>query len=85
MASIKVIVVDPLGDKTFKVALPDNAPMNQLVPQLLLKLGINKQGSFTLQHQSSGSILAPTDTLQSKNVQEGDKLRVVQAPTAAAQ
>jgi hypothetical protein len=83
MGQVKVTVMDPLGDKVFEVGLPDNAPMNTLVPQLLPKLGIQHGGSFTLQHQAPGSILGPSDTLAAKGVRNGDKLRIVQAPTAA--
>jgi hypothetical protein len=68
MAQLSVTIVDPLGDKSFTVELPDDAPMNQLVPQLLPKLGINQQGSFTLQHKPTSKILAPTETLRSAGV-----------------
>jgi uncharacterized ubiquitin-like protein YukD len=83
MSALRVSIVDPLGDKTFDVELPDDAPMNQLVPQLLPKLNISQQGSFTLQHKRTERILGPTETLRSAGVQAGDVLRIVQAPTAA--
>jgi uncharacterized ubiquitin-like protein YukD len=83
MSALRVTLVDSLSDKTFDVELPDDAPMNQLVPQLLPKLGLNPQGSFTLQLKRTEKILGPTETLRSAGVQAGDALRIVQAPTAA--
>ncbi len=83
MAQIRVTIVDPLGDKSFDVELPDDAPMNSLVPQLLPKLGLNQQGSFTLQHKATQKLLGPNETLHSAGVQQGDTLRIMQAPTAA--
>lgn len=83
MALLKVTIIDPLGDNSFQVELPNDAPMNQLVPQLLPKLGISQQGTFVLQHKRTERILGPNDTLQSAGVQEDDVLRVVQNPSAA--
>jgi len=83
MSTLRVTIVDPMGEKSWDVELPDDAPMNQLVPQLLPKLNIDQQGSFTLQHKKTERILGPQETLRSAGVQAGDALRLVQAPTAA--
>lgn len=83
MPLLKVTIVDPLGDNSWEVELPDDAQMNQLVPQLLPKLGISQQGSFQLQHKRTERILGPNETLRSANVQAGDALRIVQAAAAA--
>lgn len=83
MAPLKVTIIDPLGDNSFQVELPNDAPMNQLVPQLLPKIGITGQGTFQVQHKRTERILGPNDTLHSAGVQEGDVLRIVQAASAA--
>jgi len=83
MSLLKVTIVDPLGDNSWEVELPDDAPMNQLVPQLLPKLGISQQGSFQLQHKRTERILGPNETLNGAGVQANDALRIVQAASAA--
>lgn len=82
MSQIKVTIVNGMGDQKFEVALPNSVPMNQLVPQLMSKLGITNSGSFTLQHKATGNLIAFTDTLETKNIINGDILRLVQAPSA---
>ena len=83
MAVLRVTIVDPMGDKTFDVELPADAPMRQLVPQLLPKLGISQQGTFTLQDKETMKIFGPDETLSSAGVQAGRTLRIVQSPQAA--
>lgn len=83
MSTLQVTIVDQLSGKSFEVQLPDDAPMNQLVPQLLPKLNLNPQGSFALQLKRTEKILSPTDTLSSAGVQNGDTLRIVPTSTAA--
>jgi hypothetical protein len=83
MSQTLVTIVDPLGDNRFEVELPDDAPMEQLVPQLLPKLGITQAGDFKLLLKRTNVILGPRDTLRTAGVMEGDALRVVSNPTAA--
>lgn len=80
---INVTIIDPLGDKSWDVDLPDDAAINQLVPQLLPKLGISQQGSFTLRHKRLEKLLGPAETLRTAGVVAGDTLQIAQAPTAA--
>lgn len=80
--SLRVEIVDPLGDNSWEVELPYNMPMNQLVPQLLPKFGISHQGNLWLQHMRTELILGSNETLRSTGVKAHDALRIVQSAAA---
>jgi uncharacterized ubiquitin-like protein YukD len=79
---IKVTVTDQAGGKTVTAELPADAPMNRLIPALVTKMSLPTNVQYGIQHKQSGKQLAPTDTLTSAGVKEGDTLRLLPNVTA---
>lgn len=82
MSQIRVTIIDSLEKHKYQVELPNNVPMNQLLPALLFQLGLDDSKPLILQHTATGSLLIPTDTLETKNVKNGDTLRLAYMVTA---
>jgi len=87
MASIKVIIYDPTGSKKTPVELPNDVPMNRLIPALVTKMGLpTNQGAnpitYRLDHRASGKRLADSDSLADADVTEDDILSLFPEVTA---
>lgn len=82
MPQINTKIIDVLTKWEFDVDLPANMAMGQLIPRLLQKLDINRDGHFMLQSEKSGTIFESVDTLRSKNVADGDIFWLIQPQVA---
>lgn len=87
MSSMKVIIYDPTGSKKTPVELPNDVPMQRLIPALVSKMGLpTSQGAnpitYRLDHRASGKRLSDSDSLGDANVQEDDILSLFPEVTA---
>ncbi len=87
MASVKVIIYDPTGSKKTPVELPNDVPMQRLIPALVSKMGLpTSQGAnpitYRLDHRDSGKRLADTDSLADAGVKQDDILSLFPEVTA---
>lgn len=87
MAQIKVIIKDQTLARSVDVELPDNVPMNRLVPALVTRMNLpalqngNPIG-YAFDHKRTGKRLRPEDTLQGAGVAANDELIILPTPTA---
>lgn len=87
MAQMKVVVRDHTGSKKTPVELPDDVPMQRLIPALVTKMSLpTSQGgqplTYALDHVRTGKRLRDEDTLQSAGVQPDDILTLLPQITA---
>lgn len=73
MAQIRVALIDHTGSKKTLVELPDDVPMDQLIPALVtsLNLPIQQGGNpvtYRLDHPTTGRRLADEETLANANI-----------------
>lgn len=87
MASMRVSIMDHTGSKKTRVELPDDVPMERLLPALASRMHLPlQQGGnpiiYKLDHRRSGRRLDDRDTLQSAGVQPDDVLTLLPEVTA---
>lgn len=87
MSSMKVIIYDPTGSKKTPVELPNDVPMQRLIPALVSKMGLpTSQGAnpitYRLDHRASGKRLGDGDSLGDAGVGEDDILSLFPEVTA---
>jgi hypothetical protein len=90
MAQIRVAILDPTGGRKTLVELPDDVPMERLVPALVERMElITQQGnrpiSYRLDHPESGLRLADEDTLADAGIGNGSILSLFPEVTAGRQ
>jgi len=74
MANLRVTITEP-GGTSRTADVPDDQPMNRLVPALVTKMNL-QAGTYQLMSKGLGRTLADTDTLASAGVQANDTLRL---------
>lgn len=87
MASIRVVIQDHTRSKKTHVELPDNVPMQRLLPALAsrMQLPLHQAGNpilYRLDHRRSGQRLDDEDTLSSVGVTTDDVLTLLPEVTA---
>jgi hypothetical protein len=87
VAQIRIAVLDPTGTKKTIVELPDDIPMNQLIPALVgaMNLPTTRGGnpvSYRLDNVATGSRLANDETLAQAEVEAGTVLSLFPEITA---
>ncbi len=87
MASMRVAILDHTGSKKTHVELPDNVPMERLLPALAsrMQLPLQQGGNpiiYKLDHRRIGRRLDDRDTLRSAGVQPDDVLTLLPEVTA---
>jgi hypothetical protein len=87
MAQIRVAILDPTGGKKTIVELPDDVPMNQLIPALVSSMNLTvQQGgnpiSYRLDNPETGERLADDVTLAEAGVASGAVLSLFPEVTA---
>ena len=82
MADVQVVVIDPTKTRSQKAELPDDIPMERLIPALVTKLGLkvtDDQGrpqSYKLTLVRTGEMIGEKETLADKGVQADDELKM---------
>src|SRR5579863_3926086 len=82
METVNVSIQDMAGKK-FKASLPYDVPVSQLLPQLIIKMGLSQSNatgrrlSYRLMHVESGLQLRDSDTLRQADVQAGHTLKLL--------
>jgi formylglycine-generating enzyme required for sulfatase activity len=82
MAQLRIDLIDTLNDRRLSVKLPDDVPLEQLVPALARKLGL-PEGEYALTVEETGAPLAAGVTLAGAGVVEGAALQLEQAAPEA--
>ena len=88
MAMISVIIWDTTGGKKNDVDLPDNAPVQRILPVLVDKMQMPTKGPdgqpqvYYLLHKRSGKQLQENQCLTDVGAQSGDVLRIQPRITA---
>jgi hypothetical protein len=87
MARVRVALVDQLRGTKTQVEVPDNVPMNRLIPALVGRLGLptDQDGqpvTYRLDNRDTGERIGDTQTLSEANVQEGTILALFPEVTA---
>ena len=82
MASINIQIWDATSGKLQEVELPDNAPVNRIIPVLLDKMNLPKNGSdgqpldYKLYLEANGVQLLGTQCLADVGVKDGTVIRL---------
>jgi hypothetical protein len=89
MASLRVVIQDHTQSKKTHVELPDDVPMQRLLPALAarMQLPLQQGGNpiiYRLDHRRSGRRLDDEDTLRAADVQSDDLLTLLPEVTAGA-
>ncbi len=88
MGVLNVEVWDTTGNKRQTAELPDDAPVNRIMPVLIERMSLPKNSpdgqpmSYKFHHKATGKQLSDEQTLADAGVREGDVLRVVPEITA---
>lgn len=87
MADVQVEILDQSGANRTQAQLPDDVPMQRLIPALVTKMKLpathgGQPVVYELDHKRSGKRLGPNDTLRGAGVQPGDTLRILPRITA---
>jgi hypothetical protein len=87
MASMRVVILDHTGNKKTHVELPDDVPMQRLLPALAgrMQLPIEQEGNpitYCLDNRRTGRRLDEQDTLRAAGVQSDDLLALLPVVTA---
>ncbi len=82
MANLQVTILDHTGSRKTAVEMPDDVPMNRLIPALVqgLDLPLQQGGGqivYRLDHRRVGRRLGENETLSSAGVQEDDVLMLL--------
>ena len=87
MAQIRVAILDHTGSKKTVVELPDDVPMDRLIPALVtsMNLPVQQAGnpvSYRLDHPETSERLADDATLAEAGIQSGAVLSLFPEVTA---
>lgn len=86
MALLRIGIVDPVRGVKAMAELPDNIPLDRLLPTLVSKLGLPDQvgtsATYRVVHPRTGTYLDDHDTLADGGIQSGDVLRLLPATSA---
>ncbi len=87
MARARVTILDHVRGTKTQVEVPDNVPMNRLIPALVSRLGLpNAQEgqpvTYRLDNRDSGQRIGDEQTLADAGVQEGAVLALYPEVTA---
>lgn len=87
MASLRVVIQDHTHSKKTTVELPDEVPMDRLLPALAtrMQLPLQQAGNpiiYRLDHRRTGRRLDDGDTLRSAEVQADDLFTLLPEVTA---
>ncbi|HEY9207222.1 MAG TPA: EsaB/YukD family protein [Candidatus Methanoperedens sp.] len=88
MGQIEIEIMDTAGSKRKRARLPDDAPVNRMMPVLITKMNLpvtdpaGQPVSYHLDHKQSGKRLRDEDTLNNAGVKSGDLLRIAAEITA---
>jgi hypothetical protein len=78
MAQVRVTLEDTVRERRLKLKLPDDVPLEQLVPALVRKMGLPK-GKYVLVVEATDVTLGPDVTLAGVGIFEGATLRLERA------
>lgn len=87
MPRVRIALMDHLRGTKTQVEVPDNVPMNRLIPALVAKLGLpTEQGgqpvTYRLDNRDTGERIADQHTLAEGRVQNGSVLALFPEVTA---
>ncbi len=87
MARVRVALVDHVRGTKTQVEVPDNVPMNRLIPALVGRLGLptDQEGqpvTYRLDNRDTGTRIGDAQTLEQAGVQEGAVLSLFPEVTA---
>lgn len=88
MGNINLWIWDATGNKRQEVELPDNVEVERIIPVLLDRMQLPKNGpdgqplSYKFHHKASGKQLQDSQTLLDAGVNEGDVIRIQPEITA---
>jgi hypothetical protein len=83
LATIRVNIESVTGGKKHIASVPDDLPINRLLPALIRKLGLpanddtGRRVSYRLLHRESGTQLNDNDTLVTSGVKPEDTLKIL--------
>src|SRR5438874_2670206 len=83
MPSLYIEVTDATEDKRQKVGVPGDAPVRRVIPALVNRLGLPRQGTggqplaYQLRHHATDRLLLDTKSLSDSGVKDGDVLRLL--------
>lgn len=79
MSQIELEIIDILNNRRLSVTLPNDVPLEQLIPALVRKLGL-LEGEYALKVEGQDKNLATETTLAESSVNEGCVLCLDRAP-----
>lgn len=87
MSRVRVALVDHLRGTKTQVEIPDNVPMNRLIPALVGRLGLptDQDGqpvTYRLDNRQTGERIGDEQTLAEAGVQDGTVLALFPEVTA---
>jgi tetratricopeptide (TPR) repeat protein len=75
MTQLRIDLIDTLNERRLTIKLPDDVPLEQLVPALARKLGL-PEGDYALTVEETGASLTAGVTLASAGIAEGEALQL---------
>lgn len=90
MTSLRVSIVDHTDSTKTTAEMPDDVPMNRLIPALVTKMGLPSQQAgrpivYRLDYRRTGRRLGDHETLRSAGVQTDDVLTLLPELTAGVE